>query len=156
MDSESYHLDMGFLYANFMNTKQIILITAVIFFAVLISTIVSIDMQENKEKAVLQERARLQVLEKEPLNKCLENAETVAESNEKYNIVLTYTVFSEAYRSCMQPTGHGVAQDALIASGKINLKEYCAPPTAQEVEMERQKIRKIEDSAKKECYRRYK
>lgn len=122
----------------------------------MVFTIVSIGMQESKEKSILHEKAILQTLEREPLNKCIEKAESDAESDRKDSIVLTYTIFSEAYKDCVKPTGHGASQDALIQSGKINLSEYCAPPTNQQVELERQKINAKEKLAKDECYKRYK
>ncbi|KKS05154.1 MAG: hypothetical protein UU58_C0001G0014 [Candidatus Nomurabacteria bacterium GW2011_GWA2_41_25] len=142
-----------------MENKQIIVLIGVIFLAFIGYKIISSNIQENKEKAVLQEKAQLQALEKEPLNKCIDDIETAVELNIKYNTVLSYTIFSESYRSCLKPSdgiGHGRIVEDLIASGKMTIEEYCAPPTPQEVEAERQKIHKEEQLAKEECYKRYK
>lgn len=147
-----------------MKNKQIIILIGVIFLAFVGYKLISSSIQENKEKAVLQERVRLEELAKEPLNKCINDVETAVNSNRKYNIILTYTIFSDSYQNCMKPgdsifgsgSAHGRIVDDLIASGKMTLKEYCAPPTPQEVEAERQKIRKEEQLAKDECYKRYK
>ena len=139
-----------------MENKKIIVLVIVIFIALVGYKIISSSIQENKEKAVLQEQARLKELEKEPLNKCINDIETAVNSSRKYDITLTYTIFSDDYKDCMNPLGHGTAFDARIASGEINLKNYCAPPTPQEVELENQKILKEEQTAKDECYKRYK
>lgn len=139
-----------------MKNKQIILSVIIIFIALISYKFISSNIQENKEKAVLQEKSQLQALEKEPLNKCIEEAETIANSNRQNNTILTYTIFSNSYKDCISPTGHGTSFDARIASGEINLKDYCAPPTPQQVETEKQKIINEEQIAKEECYKRYK
>lgn len=139
-----------------MKNKQIIILVVVIFLAFVGYKAISSNIQENKEKAVLQEKAWLQELEKEPLNKCINDVETAINLNKKYNSILTYTIFSDLYQDCMKPTGHGSGFDARIALGEINLKDYCAPPTPQEVELEKQKILNEEKIAKDECYKRYK
>ncbi len=135
------------------------MLVVVIFLASVGYKIISSSIQENKERAILEEKAQLEVLAKEPLNKCIDDIETAVELNTKYNIVLSYTIFSESYRSCIKPPdglGHGRKVEDLIASGKMTIEEYCAPPTSQEVELEKQKIRKEEQLAKDECYKRYK
>lgn len=136
--------------------KQIITLVGIVFLAFVGYKIISSNIQENKEKAILRERAQLQELEKEPLNRCIDNINDEATNEIKQMEDLARDVRSpETYSSCMQPTGHGSARDALIASGEINLKDYCTF-TFEEQAIEKKKIL---DNAKieiEECYKRYK
>jgi hypothetical protein len=138
-----------------MKNKQIIISVVIIFVAFVGYKIISSSIQENKEKAVLQEKARLEELAKEPLNQCIENIdkETAAEIKQMREI---YMPSKESYEFCLQPTGHGRIVDDLIASGKMTLEEYCKPPSVQEIEIEAQKIRDKGQTEKEECYKQYK
>ena len=56
-----------------MENKKIIVLVVIIFLAFVGYKIISSNIQENKEKAVLQEKAQLQAKEKKPLEDCLKN-----------------------------------------------------------------------------------
>lgn len=139
-----------------MTNKEIIIIIVVIFLAFIGYKVISSSIQENKEKAVLQEKAQLQALEKEPLNQCIDNIDfNAAKDIKNLKDLIQETRSPESQANCLQPTGHGSKIDALIASGKLNLQEYCWPS----FEEEDAEIQKINDKAlidKEECYKRYK
>ncbi|KKR30181.1 MAG: hypothetical protein UT61_C0011G0004 [Candidatus Woesebacteria bacterium GW2011_GWA1_39_8] len=139
-----------------MGNKQIIILIVVIFIAFVGYKAISSNIQENKEKAVLQEKYQLQELAKEPLNQCLENIDNETEKEIKeYKDLIRDVRTPSSQESCLKLTGHGSNIDALIAAGKINLKDYCWPSYEDE-EAEIQKIISEAKTEKEECYKQYK
>ena len=137
-----------------MPNKQIITLVIVIFLALIGYKLISSSIQENKEKAVMEEKARLQELSKEPLNKCIEDIDNKVKADIKYFEDLALD--SNIYNSCLQATDHGRAVNELITSGKMTPQEYCMPPSFKDRELEEQKIRDKAQTQKDECYKRYK
>jgi hypothetical protein len=128
----------GFLY---MKNKQIIILIGVVFLAFVGYKLIAANIQENKEKAVLQERARLEELAKEPLNKCLEDVDRVTEAK----IAADY----QTYHNMFKPEFQTECQ-------KRNTKEYCQPPSVEEFNTEMQSYRNMRNVDRNECYKRYK
>ena len=139
-----------------MKNKQIIILIGIIFLAFVGYKLIASNIQENKEKTVLQEKARLEEVAKEPLNKCLEDIDKETERN--INILVdTNTMSPEEYKSCIDPnTNHGLNVKNLVASGKLTLEEYCKPLTNSEVDIEKQKIYDNARIEKEDCYKQYK
>lgn len=136
-----------------MNTKQIIMIIVVIFFAFVGYKLISSNIQENKEKAVLREKAQLQELAQEPLNKCIDDIN----SNATYDIKQmkeSAKEISSNYLYCIT-SGHGPIVDAQIKSGQVTINDYCTF-TSQEQDAEEQKIKEKAKIDIQECYKRYK
>ena len=125
----------------FMSSKQIIIIVVVIFIALVGYKIISSHIQENKEKSILQEKLRLQELEKEPLNRCIENINNDTERKIKDDYELFYKMATPEFQSSCE---------------SAHTKDYCKPPSIQEFNKEIQDYR---DKAKieiEECYKHYK
>lgn len=124
-----------------MNTKQIVILVGVIFIAFVGYKIIASNIQENKEKEVLRERAQLQELAKEPLNKCISDIDKQTDIKIKDDYELFYRMATTEFQSACQ---------------KSNSVDYCKPPTIQEFN---EKIQEYRDQAEKEkdaCYKRYK
>jgi len=145
------------IHNNSVSLNKIIVTIILIFVLLIAYKYIGTSIQENKEKAVLQEKAQLQVLEKEPLNKCIDDIDSATKLEIK-----TWQDMNDAQRmpdaqaSCLKikPINGGVLYN-LIASGKITLKDYCWPS----IEEEAAEIQKINNKAlidKEECYKRYK
>ncbi len=58
-----------------LKNNKIVFIIILIFILLIVYKIISSDIQEDKETAVLQERARIETLIKKPLEDCLQQAE---------------------------------------------------------------------------------
>lgn len=132
-----------------MKNKQIIISVIIIFIALVGYKLISSKIQENKEKAVLQERARL---EKEPLEECLNNIDKEAKSEtDKTTDLIRDIRTKESQDFCLN--GHNPSE--IYNNGPITWGEYCWPS----YEDEKEATQKILDKAKidkEECYRRYK
>jgi len=125
-----------------MDHKKIIVLVVVIFLALVGYKIISSSIQENKEKAILEERAQLDQLAKEPLNQCIDEINNNAESEIKRNRELAISISSpESQKECISSTGD---------------KEYCKPPSFQELQIEAEQIRAKAKIDREECYKRYK
>lgn len=141
---------------KFIRENKVWLGIVLVFFLLIAYKGISSGIQAEKEVSVLQEKARLQELEKAPLEQCLNNidkgsAYEIDRKRKSYQEVRS----PEAQSLCMQPTGHGRIVEDLIAAGKMTLREYCWP----KYEDEEADVQKILDKAKvdrEECYKRYK
>ncbi|MFA6386149.1 MAG: hypothetical protein WCW04_00025 [Candidatus Paceibacterota bacterium] len=132
-----------------MDHKKIIILIGVVFLALVGYKLISSNVQENKEKAVLQEKVRL---EKEPLEQCLNNIdnESKAETN-KITELMRDIRTKESQDFCLGSHNPNEFYNA----GPTTWKEYCWPS----YEDEQKEIKKISDKAKidrEECYKRYK
>ncbi|MFZ3011443.1 MAG: hypothetical protein WA060_00355 [Minisyncoccia bacterium] len=127
---------------NLINNKQIIITVGIIFIALVGYKIISSSIQESKEKAVLQERAQLDQLAKEPLNQCIDEINNNAENEIKRNRELALDISSpKSQEECINFSGD---------------KEYCKPPSFQELQVEAEQIRAKAKIDRDECYKRYK
>lgn len=125
-----------------MDHKKIIGLVVVVFLALVGYKIISSSIQENKEKAILEERAQLDQLAKEPLNKCVDEINNNAENEIKRNRELALDIASpESQEECINFSGD---------------KEYCKPPSFQELQIEAEQIRAKAKIDRDECYKRYK
>ena len=139
-----------------MDNKKIIVLIGVIFLALVGYKIISSSIQENKEKAVLEERAQLDQLAKEPLNNCIDEINSSAENEIKRNRELALDISSpESQRDCLN-SDHGPKVSSLVISGKMTIQEYCKPPSFQELQIEADQIRAKAKIDREECYKRYK
>jgi hypothetical protein len=142
---------------KFIESNKVVSTIFLVFVLATIYTIIGSGVQENKEKAVLQERARLQEVAKEPLNQCLENIDEQAKADiDSYESLVRDPV---VYSDCLNPPagiGHGSKVEGLIASGNMTLAEYCRPPTIDEQLAQKQKILDKAKVDKEECYKRFK
>lgn len=139
-----------------MDNKKIIVLVVVVFLALVGYKIISSSIQENKEKAILEERAQLDQLAKEPLNQCINEINNNAESEIKRNRELAIDISSpESQRDCLN-SDHGSNVNNLIVSGKMTLQEYCKPPSFQELQIEADQILAKAKIDREECYKRYK
>lgn len=122
-----------------MDIKKIIILIGVIFLSLIGYKLISSNIQENKEKAVLEEKIKL---EQEPLNKCIDEINNNAESEIKRNRELAIEISSpKSQEECIKFTGN---------------KEYCKPPSFERLEIEVEQIRNKAKIDREECYKRYK
>lgn len=132
-----------------MENKKIIILIVVILLAFIGYKLVAAKIQENKEKAVLQERARLDELAKAPLDACIEETDKWLDYNLKLWKGYYYDMFTEKFQyDCQNLDGH--------LPYKGNTKEYCTPPSDAEFKLELQAYRDEAADKKQECYKRYK
>jgi hypothetical protein len=128
----------------YMQNKQIILLVGVIFLAFVGYKLISSNIQENKEKAVLLERARLEEAAKEPLNQCIAKAE------ERMNRKIT---------SVQQATAETRTQEwknnceELQNSG---WKADCRPSSSESLSIVIEEYKAEAEQEKEECYKQYK
>lgn len=109
------------------NNKKIIIIIGVVFVALIAYKFISSSVQENKEKAVLQEKYRLEQLSQKDLQNCIDEAKT-----EKKSILDSYEIY-----------------DATSCTKLGNSKEWCRTKIYSEgVQWEKEAVEL--------CYRRYK
>ena len=132
-----------------MDIKKIITLIGVVFLALVGYKLISSNVQENKEKAVLQEKVRL---EKEPLEQCLNNIDNEAKSEtERITELIRGVRTKEEQDFCLG--GHN--PNEFYNKGPTTWREYCWPS----YEDEQREIKEISDKAKidrEECYKRYK
>lgn len=132
-----------------MDHKKIIILIGVVFLALVGYKLISSNIQENKEKAVLQEKVRL---EKEPLEKCLNDIDNEAKSEtDKITELIRDVRTKESQSFCLN--GHNPSE--IYNNGPTTWGEYCWPS----YEDEKEATQKILDKAKidkEECYKRYK
>lgn len=125
-----------------MDHKKIIVLVVIVFLALVGYKIISSSIQENKEKAVLEERAQLDQLVREPLNQCIDEINNNADKEITRNRELALDISSpESQKECINFSGD---------------KEYCKPPSFQELQIEAEQIRAKAKIDREECYRRYK
>lgn len=109
------------------NNKKIIGIVAIVFVALVSYKFISSGIQENKEKAILQEKYRLEQLSQKALQNCIDEAKT-----EKKSILDSYEIY-----------------DATSCTKLGNSKEWCRTKMYSEgVQWEKEAVEL--------CYRRYK
>lgn len=128
------------------NKKQIIIIVVIVFVAFISYKFISSSIQENKEKAVLQEKYNLERIAKEPLEQCLGNVEDALERN----IALWRDVFMKSNEPGFKAACEAVNMQY---SGK---KGNCSPTTLNEVNTLMQEEQNKAEIEKQECYKRYK
>lgn len=122
-----------------MDYKKIIVLIGVIFIALVGYKLISSKIQEDKERAILEERIKL---EQEPLNKCIDEINNNAESEIKRKRDIATEISSpKSQEECIKFTGD---------------KEYCKPPSLEMLEMEAEQIRNKAKIDREECYKRYK
>ena len=139
-----------------MDNKKIIVLIGIIFIALVGYKIISSSIQENKEKAVLEEKAQLDQLAKEPLNNCIDTINSSAENEIKRQRDLAIDLSSpESQKECLN-SDHGIKVNALILSGKMTLQEYCKPPSFDELQVEADQIHAKAKIDIEDCYKRYK
>lgn len=139
-----------------MDIKKISIVIAIIFLALVGYKIISSSIQENKEKAVLEEKAQLDQIAKEPLNNCIDQINSSAENEIKKQHDLALDLSSpESQKECLN-SDHGLKVNALIISGKMTLQEYCKPPSFEELQAEADQIHAKAKIDIDECYKRYK
>src|SRR5688572_3499035 len=115
-----------------MQTKQILIVIGVIFLACVAYKIISSGIQENKEKAILEEKAQLEVLAKGPLNRCVEDIDRQTDIKIKNDYELFYKMATPEFQSECQ---------------KSKSADYCKPPIIQEFN---EGIQEYRDQAEKE------
>lgn len=132
-----------------MDHKKIIILIGVVFLALVGYKLISSNVQENKEKAVLQEKVRL---EKEPLEKCLNDIDNEAKSEtDKITELIRDVRTKESQDFCLGDHN----PNEFYNTGPQTWREYCWPS----YEEEQKEIKEISDKAKidrEECYKRYK
>jgi len=139
-----------------MDNKKIIILIVIIFIALVGYKLISSSIQENKEKAVLEEKAQLDQLAKAPLNNCIDQINSSAENEIDRNSKLAQDLGSpESQKECLN-SDHGLKVNALIISGKMTLQEYCKPPSFEELQVEADQIHTKAKTDIEECYKRYK
>lgn len=144
-----------------MKTNQIIILILIIFLALVGYKFISANIQENKEKAVLQERHQLELLQKEEehkekqketelLNSCLADAENVSARDSALIFILAQcwgvgTLNNGSQEQCVKNKGEG--------------RKICQLQSGICTDVITDKINGIKDNLKKdrqECYTRYK
>jgi hypothetical protein len=139
-----------------MDNKKIIVLVVVIFIALVGYKIISSSIQENKEKAVLEEKAQLDQLAKAPLNNCIDQINSSAENEiDRYSRLAQDLSSTESQKECLN-SDHGIKVNTLILSGKMTLQEYCKPPSFDELQTEADQIHAKAKIDIEDCYKRYK
>jgi hypothetical protein len=139
-----------------MDNKKIIVLVVVIFLALVGYKIISSSIQENKEKAVLEEKAQLDQLAKAPLNNCIDQINSSAENEiDRHSRLAQDLSLPESQKECLN-SDHGLKVNALILSGKMTLQEYCKPPSFEELQIEADQIHAKAKIDIEDCYKRYK
>ena len=126
--------------------KHIILLLLVVFALLISYKYISSTIQEGKEKAIIQEKAGMDLREKEPLNQCLNDVETSLENmikNTRSDAMATNN--SEAYITACEA-------ENMKRTGE---KGSCIT-TLDEINTEIQRLQNQAELEKQECYKRYK
>lgn len=134
-----------------MSNKRIIGLVSIVFVAFVGYKFISSGIQESKEKAVLQEKYKLEQQAKEPLNQCLENIDAKLESFSR--------LMADTYKDINKPGEKEICERRnkswALSQGTIYNPKSCSVTLAEvfsEIELKRQEL----EPEKQDCYKRYK
>jgi len=133
------------------NNRQIIGIVTIIFVALVGYKFVSSGIQENKEKAVLQEKYNMEQQAKEPLNQCLDGVDGKLE--------VFSDLMSEGFKDRNMPGATDRCESynkSYAASHGLVYKQGSCSLTMKDVIFGIEAKRKELEPERQECYKRYK
>ncbi|MES2930993.1 MAG: hypothetical protein V4665_04410 [Patescibacteria group bacterium] len=139
--------------------NKLVMLIVIIFFLLIGYKMISSHIQEKKEKAILQERARLEALAKKPLEDCLKDAYENSIYNDSLEgilgnpLVFKRGMFKNAFETCNTNEANKCVLDYLYQdtlTSKQKMDEFNT--TQNELNIGVKNYEEVKD----ECYRHYK